>query len=335
LLPLQAFSHPAFLCSASDSFYVVNKISIIGNKQTKAHIVLREIPFKAGDTLALKTFSLKLKAAKQNLQNTSLFNFVTIDTLRLQERNINLIITLTERWYTWPIPIFEFQERNFNDWWQRRDLNRTNYGFTLNRYNFRGRKEDVAVYAQLGYTVKYGVSYNIPYLTKSQTSGLGFSFSYARNREVAYTSINNKQQFFKNPNQFSREEWVAKLKYYYRRNIYNSHYAELKWVDSFIHDTLTTITKNYFSNNATHMNYFVLDYSFTHDRRDSKIYPLIGHFSELEIIKTGLGLLKEELKSLPKSCPSSVCLCSIQIQTITRNEPTLLHTKRLGLERFC
>lgn len=273
---------------------VINNIRVIGNKITKNHIIFRELPFHAGDTISRRVLSNKLLSAKQNLLNTSLFNFVMVDTVPLHENMLNIFITVNERWYTWPVPIFEFQERNFNDWWERRDLSRANYGFTLNQYNFRGRKEELGLYAQAGYTVKYGISYDVPYLSRKQTSGMGFSFSYARNHEIPYMTIDNKQQFFKDPNVFIRKELVGRLKYYYRRNIQNSHYFEVKFVSAQIDDTVRAITIDYFPNNTGALQYFALDYSFTRDFRNSKQYPLKGYLLDFEVIKLGIGVLNKE-----------------------------------------
>lgn len=273
---------------------VINEINIMGNKVTKSHIILREIPVHHGDTIGKPELHGKLKSAKENLLNTSLFNFVTIDTIPAGSARMNVLVTVAERWYTWPAPIFEVQERNFNEWWKTKNFNRANYGFFLNRENFRGRKEELSFYAQFGYTEKYGLSYTIPYLTRKQTSGAGLSFSYSRNREVAYGTKNNILIYFKNPDEYVREELVGKLKYTYRNGIHNSHYLEAKFVDAFVDDTIRSLTVDYFVNNQTEMKYFALDYSYKSDHRDSKQYSLQGYFWEFEAIKLGVGILEEE-----------------------------------------
>jgi len=293
----------SFIFSQTDSisenknpndYVVINEISIIGNKVTKSHIILREIPFQSGDTIRKSLLQGKLKSVKENLLNASLFNFVTVDTIPTGIERVNILVTVAERWYTWPVPIFEVQERNFNEWWKTKNHERVNYGFFLNRENFRGRKEELSVYAQFGYTKKYGIAYDIPYLTRKQTSGAGFSFSYARNHEVPYMTLDNRQIYFKNSDEYVRQEFAGRLKYYYRKGIHNAHYAEAKFVDAFVHDTIRSLTVDYFMNNQTEMKYFALDYSYRSDYRDSKQYPLQGYFLEFEATKFGLGILKDE-----------------------------------------
>ena len=62
-------------------FIIINGITLIGNKVTKSHIVLRELPFVVNDTILKQDVSAKLKSARENILNTSLFNFVTVDTV--------------------------------------------------------------------------------------------------------------------------------------------------------------------------------------------------------------------------------------------------------------
>ena len=57
---------------------VVDSVVIVGNKQTKAKIIFRELTFKIGDTIQTWDFGNRLGNSRQNLLNTSLFNFVTI-----------------------------------------------------------------------------------------------------------------------------------------------------------------------------------------------------------------------------------------------------------------
>ena len=275
-------------------FVVINDIQIVGNKVTKNHIIFREIPFSVNDTINKSELPGKLKSTKENLLNTSLFNFVTLDTISMGSNRVNVLVTVAERWYTWPAPIFSVQERNFNTWWQTRNFERANYGFSINQENFRGRKEELTVYAQFGYTVKYALSYTIPYLTHKHISGAGLFLSYARNREVAYETDDNILVYYKDPDHYIREEFVGKLYYTYRLGIHKRHYLEGRFAQGTINDSLKNISTDYFGNNATTIKYFSIDYSFRCDYRDSRIYPLKGYYLEFEATKLGLGILPDE-----------------------------------------
>ena len=273
---------------------VIGKILIVGNKITKNKIILRELAFRENDTIGRAVIPKKIKSAKENLLNTSLFNFVSVDTLPVDARHFDILISVSERWYIWPVPIFEVQERNFNIWWETKNLHRASYGLYLNRENFRGRKEELSLFAQFGYTERYGISYTVPYLTKKQTSGAGFSFAYSRNHEIPYETFDNQVIYFDDQEKYLREEFIGKLYYMYRIGIHNSHYLEGKFINSSINDTLNKITTDYFIGNETQIHYFALDYKFRSDYRNSKVYALQGYMYEFQCTRLGLGLLKNE-----------------------------------------
>lgn len=273
---------------------IVTSINITGNKVTKRSIILREIPFREGDTLSYSTLKLKMKKANQNLLNSSLFNFVNVDTFDTRFGATKIIVRVTERWYTFPVPIFEIADRNFNTWWQTRDLGRINYGFFLNRENFRGRKETVALIAQFGYSQTFGVAYRVPYLNSKQRTGMGGSFVWTRNHEINYGSDSNKVQYFKDPDDYARKELAAKLNYTYRKGIYNTFTFEAKYFNGYIEDTITKLTTDYFVNNKRSMEYLSLELFSKRDCRDSKAYPLKGYYLDATISKIGFGVLPNE-----------------------------------------
>ena len=274
--------------------YTIGNITLSGNKKTKDKIILREIPFRTGDIVLKNDFPELIKRAQQNIINTSLFNFATIDTVVENDTVVKLLVKVTERWYLWPNPIFEISERNFNTWLENPNLERVSYGCYLVKNNFRGRKENIQFRVRLGYAEQYGFAYNVPYLNKKQNLGLGFSFAFSRNHEIQYKSKNNKQVFYKDRDKYVREEWGTRIRLGYRIGIYNSHSLELRYNKASVADTLKFITQNYFSNNANRTQFFSLNYQFREDQRDNKPYPLKGFIGLIDITRIGFGILKNE-----------------------------------------
>ena len=174
---------------------IIKEFKIIGNKTTRENIIIREVPFQINDTISQDGLQEVLERTKSNLFNTSLFNFIVVEPVYFDETNISIYITVEERWYWWPIPIFDIQETNFNTWWLDKDYNKVNYGLFLAKENFRGRKETVMLLFQGGYTEKVGLKYIIPYINKKKTNGLSLKFSYSRNHEVSYSTTNNVQDY--------------------------------------------------------------------------------------------------------------------------------------------
>ena len=277
-----------------NEYCIIDRISFQGNKVTKPHIITRELTFSEGDTLNYCELSKALSKSKENLLNTSLFNFVSLDTSRVEASHMEVTIRITERWYTWPVPIFAIADRNFNAWWLTRDLTRANYGFYIMRDNFRGRKESLSFKFQFGYSEQFGISYSIPYLNKKQTHGLGTSVSYTRNHEIAYKTLNNQLQFYRSHDDYIRNDFSSRLTYTYRHGYYNKHLVEARYYSGSVADTVVAITNEYFVNNRKTMQFFSATYEYRCDHRDSRSYPLKGYYFDLEMTKMGLGLLKNE-----------------------------------------
>jgi|SRR5690554_49070 len=274
---------------------IVADIQIIGNKTTKEQIIFRELSFKKGDTLTNQSFINALEQSKKNLHNTSLFNFVEIDWALIDSIQTQIIVNLHERWYTFPAPIFQIDDNNFNTWWKSKDFSRINYGLQLVQYNFRGRKEKLSFTAQFGFTERLKLNYDIPYISKTQKGGLSFSFSYNRRDEIVYTSENNKRLQYKNFNGNAVRNYAAGITYQYRPAIYNKHRVGAEYDFVNIQDTVRKLNPNYLGNNSREKQFFSLYYSFTHDRRDSKSFPLKGNFFQLSLKKYGLGILDDDI----------------------------------------
>lgn len=277
------------------SFYktdykVVQKIQLIGNKITKPHIVYREITFEEGDTLSNEDFLAQIEQSKKNILNTSLFNFAKFDVAYINQTNAIIIVQLIERWYLFPLPIFEIDDLNFNTWWRDKDFSRINYGANLVFNNFRGRKEKLSFLAKYGFTERYSLKYDIPYLNKAQKSGINFSFSYNRQDEVTYVTSNNERLQYKNEDDDARRNYSAGIGYRYRQKIFNTHFFGLEYDYNIVVDSVRILNPNYLGKNRKRNSFLSLYYVFLHDKRDSKNYPLIGNFFKGSIRKSGLGI---------------------------------------------
>src|SRR5689334_16854011 len=136
---------------ADSSTVVIGSVTVIGNKITKDHIVLRELAFHTGDSLSASDFVAKKIRSEENLYNTSLFNSAKLTYLKAPDQTTSIYVILKERWYIFPLPVFEVVDRNFNVWWRTKDFSRIVYGALLTWNNFRGRNETVAFAVRFGY----------------------------------------------------------------------------------------------------------------------------------------------------------------------------------------
>lgn len=87
---------------------------IEGNVKTKPQVILRELLFAENDSIQFKNLNRNLSESKLNIINTGLFYSVVFNLKNWEGKNIDLYITVEEKWYTYPIPTIDIFDRNFN-----------------------------------------------------------------------------------------------------------------------------------------------------------------------------------------------------------------------------
>lgn len=283
------------LKSAQDTLIIIEDLQLIGNKVTRDNILLREITFKPGDTIGISAYQGILEQSRENLMNTSLFNFVdVIDSLSSSNGIKRHIVSykVIERWYIWPLPIFELAERNLNAWWETKDFSKINYGMFLNWENFRGKRENLKILLQFGYDEKLGFSYSVPYIDKKETIGLEFGFNQTKNHEVSYGTVGNRVQRVKLVDDYAHKGYSGYVTLGHRPDIYNTHSVELSYNDHIYADTVYEINPDFYNGNHNRAQYFKINYYFKNDHRDYRTFPLKGYYIDLLVEKTGMGFFR-------------------------------------------
>lgn len=271
-------------------FIRVNRIFIVGNRVTKDQIILRELTLKAGDVVYSTELPIILDLDKKKLINTRLFNTAEIKTLEFQNDQIDLLINVDERWYTFPAPIFELSDRNFNEWWQtyNHDFKRVNYGLRLYQFNMRGRNETLRFTAQLGFQRRFEISYRFPYIDKKQKHGLMIDLDFSEAKNIAYQTLDHKLQF-EESDEILKNTRGGALTYTYRNSFYASHAIRLQYRSSSINDTIAALNSNYFGEGNKTQQYGVISYQYTADYRDYVGYPLRGYYFSTGVTKLGVS----------------------------------------------
>jgi outer membrane protein assembly factor BamA len=295
LTPASASHHES---TFDDSLIVIGKITVIGNKITRDHIILRELAFQSGDTVVAADFDAKLKRSEENLYNTSLFNSTKLTYLESPDGTISIFAILKERWYIFPLPIFEVVDRNFNVWWRTKDFSRIVYGGLLTWNNFRGRNETLVFAVRFGYVQQVSFSYSIPYINKNQRSGLGFGFSYARNHQAGFKTSFDDVVYYKDTAEFVREAYAGSIEYNYRKGLYTKHYFSAGFFHLDVQDTLLELNPEYLAKGKSTERFFSLRYFFRNDHRDYIHYPLRGYTYNFEVVKNGFPVLNDDVNYL-------------------------------------
>lgn len=271
----------------------INKIIIAGNKVTRNTIILRELGLKPGDVVQEAHLSEIYEKDKRKLFNLHLFHTVQIYSLAAGENKVDMLIDVTERWYTFPIPVFKLSDRNFNEWWENynHDFNRVNYGLKLYQYNLWGRNHTLLLTAHFGYQRRFELLYRVPYINKKQKQGLIFEMDYIEAKNVADSTVNHKLDFFEY-NQILRKTKGIGLTYTYRNNFYNQHRLKYEVRQTNILDTLRDLNPNYLGGERTQQVFDALTYEFVSDHRDVVAYPLHGNILSVHVEKYGVGLYR-------------------------------------------
>ena len=290
-----AFSQTLSSIDTTTTRYVtVDNIFILGNKRTKPSILLRELSAKKGTTLFYSDLVNHIANDQNKIYNTRLFNSVKITILDLSPDRVNIVVQVVERWYTFPIPILKFADRNFNDWLknQNADLSRINYGIRFTQYNARGRNEKLRLTAQFGFTKNYSISYRVPYVDKNQKNGLELGAGYSERKNTAYSTEGHKQVFHKSE-KIQFQEVYSLIKYTRRSQFYDFHNVILEYNKSTVSDSILLLNYRYFSNRQSEQQYLALRYKYTKDKRDVAAYPLNGYRIQAEVNKLGVGIFND------------------------------------------
>ena len=276
---------------ANDSTYIIiDTIQLSGNKKTKAVIIIRELDFKIGDTVFIKTLEDRINHTKNRLFNTGLFLETDIEIIGTDAIHKIMVVELEERFFTIIIPIVGLADRNFNEWWVQRnhDLNRLDIGIYLLQKNMRGRNETMKIKFEFAFTKKIEFTYTIPYLTKSRKLGLIFNIGYILNRQIAYNTLENKL-FFVEGNKFLRERFGTGLTFTYRGSFYIEHQLGATYYNNSVGDTITALNPKYFLNGNTNEEFVSLKYSFIRDHKDIRYYPLKGSYLRFDVEQMGVS----------------------------------------------
>ncbi len=273
--------------------YYISGINIEGNRKTKDYIIIGEMKFKVGDSIKASLFYEKIQRSRELIYNTNLFSVVEIKPIAINSIDLNIKISVIEKWYIYPEPEFSIIDRNFNEWYNtyHADLNRATYGINFSHMNFTGRSDKLTIYLLNGYTRNISISYNSPYSNKKLDRGFQIETGYSQTKGFAYkTNYENHLMTYIN-NNFNQENYSFNATYrirkgYYKRNIFTIKANYLR-----VPDSINTIAYNPYFLQSEKGDVFFPDFSYTHQyiNVDNINYPSRGKSYSMSILKRGLG----------------------------------------------
>lgn len=281
---------PPTTSGSSDTPYVVRNIIILGNKRTRNDIILREVPFKSGESYLLGDLVKKFEIARRQLMNTALFHEVVVALKGFDGYDVNILVQVKERWYIFPVPYFKPVDRNLNQWIieQKASLSRVNYGAKLLYNNVTGRNDKLRVYVINGYTKQLSFSYDRLYIDRSLKLGMSVGFAMGKNKEHNYNTVNNKQVYLKDE-KFVRTFVSTSAELTYRRAIKTRHRFGIGFNMEQVSDSVLKLNPSYFQTPRNRISYPEVYYAMTYYDLDYIPYPTKGYAAEVRIGKRGFN----------------------------------------------
>jgi outer membrane protein assembly factor BamA len=277
--------------------FFVKDIIIKGNKKTKDYIILREMQFAKGDSVAIATFNKQLEQAKTQIYNTTLFSEIKAEYAVTTAYDIIVVIDVKERWYVYPVPQFKLVDRNFNEWIKtyNASLKRTNYGLKFVHYNLSGRRDQLRIFLLNGFSRDFSFSYNAPYSNKKLSEGFVVGAGYSQKKEIAYkTTFTDSLLFYTSDpqrTQFIGSVFYVDAGYSMRKGFFNRHNFFGSYSYQTISDSiaLPKYNPNYFGNGKTNAHIIELNYSWQYTNVNNVLYATSGKTAFVGLTKKGLG----------------------------------------------
>jgi outer membrane protein assembly factor BamA len=227
------------------------------------------------------------------LFNLKLFRAVdcTIDTLALPL--IHLQFVLQEDVYIGLAPNATLADRNFNVWHQdyHADLWRVNYILKTTFKNLQGLNRTLQTTVQLGFNNAATLRYTLPNIGAKQNNKITFGLDYLNTKQFHHQIINNKQQFFKNDNDFILNKIHAEIMFTKRLQFYKNITASTNWTYLDLAADLYQSNSRLLPRQLQRMHYFQINLQYDYNNVDNVYYPLKGwHATITSANKFGFGV---------------------------------------------
>ena len=275
-----------------EAMLVIKNILVTGNKRTKRFVILREMQLKEGDSVRVDDLTSELEKAKVYIYNTTLFSEVEIYPLILNPSEVDIVITVKEKWYFLPIPHLELADRSFNEWVKihNADFNRLSYGIRFTQQNISGRRDELSVALINGFKRKLSAEYELPYFNSALTKGFRIGGGISQTKEIPYaSSLENKLMYFENGGYEKRERNIGTaITFRKGLKMKGTFSVDFRYVQ--VSDTIiSTLNPNYFNSSSPTQSFIDLEYLFKYDNVDNVLYPKKGNNFSLLVKKRGLG----------------------------------------------
>jgi hypothetical protein len=119
--------------------------------------------------------------------------------------------------------------------------------------------------------------------------GLATAFAIGKNREINYNTIDDKQVFLKDENNYLRKFINATTELTYRRAIKTRHRLGISYTMEEVEDTVVSLNPDFFKTGRTRVQFPEIYYRMSFYDLDYIPYPTKGYAAEVTLGKKGLN----------------------------------------------
>ena len=255
-----SFSAWAGVPAPGDSVLIVRAIEVRGNETTVDRVILREMALQVGDTLT----QAAIDDDEHHIYNLGLFNKVDI-TYTAEEKAATVYVTVSERWYIFPYPVFGFRYR---------DIKKIFYGAGIVHQNFRGRNEKLSCSFALGYDQWVSLVYQNPKLTDGDDVFFRLQAGYQNLHSLSEVG-----------GEYLQKNSFLSLSLGERFGLYQTLVGTLGYEVWQVSDPLLGRSLSPSGRDA----FPTFGVRYTYDSRDVREYATDGSFAALSVMKSGFG----------------------------------------------
>ncbi|TXK36632.1 BamA/TamA family outer membrane protein [Pontibacter qinzhouensis] len=268
--------------TCDNSYFIVSEVDFEGNETTREKVLLLELDFIPGDTIVSEQVEARLEENRRRLLNLRLFHEVGF-RYDCEGGQLAVVFFMQERWYLYPVLIFDFADRNFNAWLEKKDLKRLDYGITLTRRNFRGRNEDVRLRLQHGFNRRLELSYRVPYISHRLKLGLDLGLAHYRSRTINIANAYNRQRFLLQEDVYPIQRSALSVGLVHRQSVQRQETFRFSLHQEQISDSALSRNPDYFRNQLRERQYARFELAKVVNLRNNFSYPSSGRYFDASV----------------------------------------------------
>jgi len=231
----------------------------------------------------------EVERSRQNVFNLALFNEVNIQS-EIVSGLVYLIVEVKERWFIFPIPQLDLEERNTYDIFQNQNLHRLVYGLNLEWNNVTGRNERLNIYGQLGFSQRLYVDFVRPAIIPGPYIDLIVKARLIREPEILFGTQDAKAQWGETTGEPLRRTQSLRVALRKRfGDVRKSLTMEWGYARFQFADSIYAFNPTFVPTTDASIQYPSLVLTFANDQRDYKAFPLKGYKYQILFRQVGLG----------------------------------------------